>query len=311
MLSTGPTRAAAVSPETTLLDYLWTAYVPSRLNLSARGAEQLAVAVHSLDSWRGSPARLCDLSPDMLVAWLRALARSRSPATVNSKRQAVLSLWRHASEHGLTLPPNRVPKLLEPDRLPVCWTLEEIGRLFSAADAEPGWWGELPAWLCWRLGLSVLWDTGARIGELLAARLADVWLDRGVWFVPAANTKGRRRDRLYPLHPDTLALVRQSAEWERERLWPFPAGPRQAWDHYRRILTRAGLPCDRKHLFHCLRRTAESFAARERGLAWAAAAVGHGEDVARRHYVSPIIAPGPALVDALPRPPVGPRLRVV
>jgi len=68
-----------------------------------------------------------------------------------------------------------------------------------------------------------------------------------------------------------------------------------------RLLAKAGLPADRKHLFHCLRRTSESYAAAARGISWAAERVGHSESVARRRYVSPAIAAGESLCDVLPR----------
>jgi hypothetical protein len=60
-------------------------------------------------------------------------------------------------------------------------------------------------------------------------------------------------------------------------------------------------------MFHCLRRSAESYAALDKGVQWAADAIGHSAEVAKRHYVNQDIAPGPKLIDALPRPQVDTR----
>jgi integrase len=295
----------------TVAEFLAT-YAAGRLAFSHGTAEQYRIAVRSLESHAGRPVLLAELSSALVTGWLRALLeRGRSPSTANSRRGAVLTLWRAAAEVGLSPPVGRVPKAREPERLPVVWTIDEVERIWASVAALPGQWAGVPVWLAWRIGLSILWDTGCRLAELLQARLADVWMDRGVLFVPAKNRKGRRRDRLYRLHAETIAMVAASLPSEREKLFPFPFQRRQIWGHYRRILAAAGLPSDRWHMLHCIRRTVESYAAAARGIQWAADAVGHTVDVARRHYVSPLLAPPPALIDAVPRPHAGPRLRVV
>jgi hypothetical protein len=85
-------------------------------------------------------------------------------------------------------------------------------------------------------------------------------------------------------------------------LFPFPHGDRRLWEHLKAILRAAGLPADRTHMFHCFRRSTESYAAAARGIQWAADAIGHSAAVAKRSYVARAIAPGPKLIDAIPRP---------
>ena len=110
--------------------------------------------------------------------------------------------------------------------------------------------------------------------------------------MPAEHRKGRRRDRLYTLHAQTMEVFRSTLPSPRRRVFPFPYKHRQIWSHLKRILDAAGLPSDKKHMYHCLRRSAESYAAAERGAQWAADAVGHAVEVARRSYISPLIARG-------------------
>ena len=297
---------------TTLAGYL-PAYAAGRLTFCAATALQYAIAVHSLDLHVGHPVLLSELSAPLVVGWLRSLlAIGRSASTVKSKRQAVVTCWRAAAEEGIAPPVPKIPKPQVPDKLPIVWTVEEVNRIWRMVDGLPGYWGDVPIWLAWRIGLGCVWDSGCRLSEMLRARCEHVWADKGWWFVPSCNRKGQTRDRLYKLSPDTLGWIRQSLPSEREVLFPFPWQPRQVWDHYRRILQAAGLPCDRTRMFHCVRRTVESLAAAEKGTAWAAACIGHTEAVARRHYISPMVAPGPSLVDVLPRPSSPqPRLRVI
>jgi integrase len=290
---------------TAIADYLQSVYLPPRLDLAAGSAEQLRIAIRRFSVWLGREAQLPDLAPDTLLAWMQALrADGLAPATINSRRLSLLAIWNDAAERGLIPPPpRRLPRLRVPDRTPEAFTLDEMRRLMEACRRVPGLWGGVPAALCWQLAISVLWDTAARVGSLLAARMTDVDLERCLWHVPAEAVKGRRADRLFRLHPDTVALIRESVtDWPpRELLFPFPWGERQVWRHLGRILQDAELPTDRRHKFHCVRRSSESYAAAQIGIAGAAELVGHSEQVARRHYVCPRIAGQRALIDVLPR----------
>lgn len=265
-----------------------------------------------LGSYLGHPATLADLSRQTILAWMAWGKASRSPRTVNNWRASVLSLWRY-SRHELHVGPKvqRVPKLRVPQRIPTAWTLEEFSSIIAACRHLPGDWLGCPVSLAWEILTGMLWDTGSRLRPALLAGVADVDLLTGSWFMPAEHLKGGRADRLFRLHPDTVSLIRASLVVPRARLFPFPFVRPTIWDHWRRILRLAGLPTGRQWGFHCIRRTAESYAAQKRGIEFAAACVGHGVEVARASYVSPRIAVPPALIDVLPRPVCQPRLRAV
>lgn len=301
-------------PSHLLREFLENNYVGKRLNLQEDSADQIRYSLNLFEKWLGRPAQAKDLSKRTVVDWMRWLAQSRAPSTVNSKRGAIVSLWNAMAECGLCPPPYRIPKLRQPARIPVAWTLEEVNKIFQQCAQLPGVWDGVPISLCWIMGILVLWDTAGRVSLLLKAKLEHVLLEHGKLLVPAENLKGRRADKLFTLHQQTLAVIRLTLPYPRERLFPFPHRKKRIWAHLKRILRMAGLPDDRKHMFHCFRRSSESYAARERGVQWAAAAVGHSVDVALRSYISPLIAPTqPALVQALPRPelPPYPQLRIV
>jgi integrase len=282
-------------------------YCQQRLSLSHGGAEQLAVAVRQYSKWLGREATLGDLQQVPVLGFLRAQMGLLAPATINSKRQALLSLWRAAAEEGLLAWPPKIPKLREPERLPVAWTLDQVSRLLQTARALPGIWYGVPRGLAWEICLLLIWDTGVRVGSVLAAEVSQVDLAAGLWRVPAEHQKGRRRDRLFRLHPQTIDAIARSLGNGRTttRLFPFPYRRREVWLHLKCLLRDAGLPFDRTHLFHCLRRTTESYGAAARGIEWAAACVGHSPAVARKSYISPLIFQPPSLVEVVPRPTFG------
>jgi len=288
----------------TVLHYLDSSYIPARLSLCEGSAEQLRVAVRRFDAWLGRPANLSDLTAGTVTSYLRAELQTLSAETVKRRRGALLSIWTDAADAGLIEPPpRRLPTVRTAATVPTAWSLDEMAAIVAACRRVPGRWEGCPAALCWHLGVSVLWDSACRIGSLLAARVADVDLDRSTWHVPAAAIKGRHADRLFRLHAETTSLIRESVtDWPaREMLFPFPHGRRQVWSHLRRILDDAGLPTTRRDLFHKLRRSAESHAAASLGSAAAAELVGHSEAVARKSYVAPDVARQASLADVLPR----------
>lgn len=291
-----------IAPVQTLSGFLEQVYLPERLTITDGAVEQLRIAVRLFGRFLGHDPLLTELSKPDLFRYLKEMLNSRSPATVNSRRAAILCLWRAAAGMDLCSDSPRCPPVKEPQSLPTAWTLEEVSRLLASCGTLRGDWHGLPVSLAWRLGLLVLWDTAWRIGTLLSARLGQVDLARGLVTVPAAHLKGRRADRLFQLHPQTMALITESMVWPREQLFPWPHQRRQIWVAFGRVLTQAGLPHDRKHKFHCIRRSAESYAAQARGVNFAAGCVGHSVQVAMQSYISPEICRQPSLIEALPRP---------
>jgi len=292
----------------TLERFLQAEYLRGRW-LDPKTQQQMAISVRLLDRWaretgRQSPVQLHDLTRNLIIDWMMWLGKCRQPKTVNNKRGDVLTLWREGNRQGKCGPAEEVRKMPEPNREPTAWTLAEIDAIFEQCNRLPGTWDGVRVSLAWKIGFLLFWDTGGRLGEVIQAKMPQLRLNEKSLHVPAEHRKGKRADKIYALHDQTLDVILASLPTSRQRIFPFPYQRRQVWPHLKRILRAANLPDDREHMFHCFRRSAESYAARDRGVQWAADAIGHSVEVAKRHYINQQIAPGPRLIDVLPRPQV-------
>lgn len=292
-------------PET-VSHFLQTEYIRGRW-LDPKTHEQMEISVRLLDRWateasQTSPVPIHHLTGNLVADWMRWLAKGRAPKTVNNKRCDIMTLWREAARKGKCGPAEEVRKMPEPRREPIAWKLHEIEAIFDQCNLLTGFWEDIPISLAWKIGLLLFWDTGCRLDEVRRAEIVHLRIADESLFVPAEHRKGKREDRVYPLHRQTMDVIKASLPTLRKFLFPFPFQKRQLWPHLKKILRAAGLPDDRLHMFHCLRRSAESYAAKDKGVQWAADAIGHSVEVAKRHYVSKEIAPGPRLIDVLPRP---------
>jgi len=271
---------AGVGDNPTLSDFLRSVYVPSRLEISDGAVEQIEAAIAVAERWAGRPLRVDDLTEDMLRGFLSDYRASRAAATVNSKRRHLLSLWQCAWEEGLLPSPPKRRKIrtarAEP-RIPEAWTAEEIGRILESASQEPQ-----AAW--WRSLILVAYDTGERIGAILATTPGDIDPDRG--YIVFRRTKNGQ-PRWCPLAQDTLAECRRLLGAPRERLWHWPYRREALYRRFRRICERAGVPVGwgQGSLFQRLRRSTASLIAAAGGNP--SAHIGNTEAVCRRHYLDP------------------------
>jgi len=297
--------AASITLEQFLRDYAHGRW------LDPKTQQQMEISVRLLDRYareigKPSPVPLYDLSADYLINWMKWLAQTRSPKTVNNKRGDIMVLLREGNRRGHCGPAEEVRKMPEPERCPVAWRLPEIEAIFEQCNRLPGYWEDCRVSLAWKIGLLLFWDTGCRLEEVLLSEIRHLRSDMTL-FVPAEHRKGKRADRVYPLHQQTWDVISTSLPTNRKKIFPFPCKRRQIWGYLKRILRAAGLPDDRAHMFHCLRRSAESYAAKEKGVQWAAEAIGHSSVIAKKYYISEDIAPRQRLIDAIPRPQVDAR----
>jgi integrase len=286
-----------------LLIELLTEYARERLNVEPKSVQIVRYSINNLGVFLGREPEISDLTKaNILDSMAFNSASGRSPRTCNHHRGNLILLWNFAAERKHLADPPKIAKRKEPRRDPVAWTLAEIAKLYSSTDLVEGRYGDVSKSLTWKIAIAMAWDTATRIGALRQALVADVNLHSGLWLCRAETIKGKREDEVKRLHPTTLELIRRSLVVPRRLLWPFPYDAGTATRHLGKILDLAGLPNDRRHKFHCIRKTAESYAAAEKGIEWAAAAVGHSVEVARRNYISKAICTPPALIEALPRP---------
>jgi len=153
-----------------------------------------------------SALTLEDLDAPLVLAFLDHLeqARGNSPRTRNLRLTAIRSFMRHASLRAPTALPvaHRVlaisPKRFDKPALGYL-TREEVTALLDAPDPS-NWTGQRDAVL-----LAMLYNTGARVSELAALRIADLLLDRQL----AVQLHGKgRKQRIVPLWKSTAKQLR-------------------------------------------------------------------------------------------------------
>lgn len=206
------------------------------------------------------PAKLEDLS-DLLILDVMddLLRRGRSPETCNSVRNKLVSQWGFYARKGLVATWPDVIEFVEPERIPTAWLPGELSRLWAACSLQMGTIGGRPAGEWW-LGLhSLLYDTGERIGAVMQLTWADVDLDSRWVTFRASTRKGKRRPNQKQLHPETITLLGPWLSDHSGRVFPWGLTMERLWQKYDRVLLDAGLPADRWHKFHAMRRTHASF----------------------------------------------------
>lgn len=249
----------------------------------------------------GRPPTLADLTDANIDTMMVAKSRQgRSPASVNTLAAKLCALWTWAHRKGITTTGPDVQMMREPRIAPVAWSREQLDQVFDAVAQAEGNVAGVPAPLFWRCLLSILWDTGERRGAVVN-QLPWENLAHGQLLVPASARKGKTRDMVYTLHPDTVRLCEMIRGYGLPSIIYWDRTVHQLANRYRTILKRAGLPHDRKHLFHCIRRSVASHGAAAG--ADASQLLDHSDpSITRRYYLDPRIVPAPRAVDVLFRP---------
>jgi integrase len=272
-----------------LLEELLNLYVSKRLR--AASPNTLRLYRHSIGSLAKSIGReptLDDLNDETIERHMwRIVQNGGSVASANKDRGQLIAIWRFASEKRMIDRWPDVRAMPEPERVPMGWMPDEIHRLFEAIGRQQGKFAGVPCSLWWSSLIRVLLDTGERIGairNLTKDALQDRWL-----MVPAHLRKGRKRERLYPLTPETIADLRAliAANKADKRLFPWERTESYLYNLYKKLLEAADLPTDRRSKFHRIRRTVASAVAREGGDA--SAALDHSSPRTTKKYLDPRI----------------------
>lgn len=267
------------------------------------------VAIKHLGSTVGREPQIADLNDDTIAVMLARLVKGgRTPQTANGYRAKLLALWRFAQNRGLVQFGPEIGKLPEPSRIPAAWTVEQLKAIFRACDLQQGWIGPVRAAAFWRCLHMVLWDSAERLSAALSATWADCNLPDRWLVIRGEHRKGRigsKSDIAYRLHEETAQALEQIRLPTRDLIFEWPGCKGTIWYRYRRLLKDAGLPHDRQHLFHCMRRSVASHA--EAAGADATKLLGHSErGITVKSYISPMIAPQQQACDVLFRPDDGP-----
>jgi integrase len=209
----------------------------------------------------GRPATLDDLTDDQVCRHLAKLSdpgrkRKLSVYTVDKERAQLIAIWNYAAKKGhVKLFPD-VPRDTLPKLTPVAWMPDELQRIIASCQCEAGDIAGVRAADWWVALHLVIWNSGERIGAVL--RLTWDSVD-GEWLKVNADTrKGKRGDKVFKLGPDTLAALDRIRRPKRDLVFPWPVSLNLIYEHYGRILRRAGLPADSKSKFHRIRRSVAS-----------------------------------------------------
>jgi len=223
------------------------------------------VALRWFDRFLSRDAMLSDLT-DTTVTGLAYWRRQQgvSPASVNRDLNHLLALWRWCHRQRLVSQWPNVELEREYYRAPIAWTEEEFDRLLLAASQQRRTVPRMHYSVGerWVALLLVCFDTGERIAAIRAVTWQDVdTTSRWIRF-PAESRKGGRRDNTIRIHEDTaIALERLRPQRWRKSDQVFQGIGRNlnmVYGQFSRILKLAGLPDDRLHKFHCIRRTVAS-----------------------------------------------------
>ncbi len=260
-----------------------------------------ANSIGNFAKFLGREPTLTDLDDDVLAgfaAWF--LDRGRSPHTSNKCVGQICALWRFAARKRLVEVWPDVTLEDCPHRDPLAWLQHELSALFHAIAATPGKVGVIRAPVWWLAIHLVAWDSGERIGALLGLRWQDVDLEGGWAHFPAEVRKGRKRDRTYPLHPQTIDALRPMLGPPDAPVFRWHMSLPTLYDHYEKILRRAGLPEDRRCKFHRMRRSVASWAEANGGNA--TELLDHSSRRITKAYLDPRIVGGQSASDLLFRP---------
>lgn len=265
---------------------------------------------HTLSSFAqflGRPPAVSDLTDETIETFMfRTVKLGGSPASANKHRSQITALWRFAYHRKLTEKWPDVKPMKEPEQVVLAWMPDEVDMLMAACRRVQGSICGATAALWWRTLLSVLLETGERIGAIMQLEktsLTEQWI-----IVPAKFRKGKTRDRIYKLEPETMELVRKLAdETDSPLIFPWPYRPNYLWNRYRKLIDDAGLPIGRKRAFHALRKTCASAVQRAGGDA--TAALDHASPKTTKRYLDQRIVGGESPSSLLKRFLADPALR--
>ena len=208
--------------------------------------------------------------------------------TVAMYVKKILALWRFAFHQRWVRKWPAVDLIDPADPIPIAWTAGQLKILFRTLRSQSGYIGGVEARLWWPAQHWMFWNTSERVRAVMSLRWENVDLDGGFVTFPPSSRKGKRRGAVYQLGPQCIEALRLIQEPNRDKVFPFPYCRDTLWNQYRAILKSAGLPHDRKHMYHCLRKSVASHM--EAAGQSSTETLGHSDrSVTRRHYLDPRI----------------------
>jgi len=279
-------------------------------DLSDRTVQIYGESIAQFAKFLGHEPTVDDLE-DMAVAefirWRAKQTRGTrliSPETVTKDRTHILCLWTFTCKKKLH-PTGEWPGLPKRHRIthtPDAYTAEDIQKLVIASRYRIGRIAGRPAGWWWPGLIMALFQTGERIGAVMATRWSDVDLERGWITFRASTRKGRSEDNVKRISPELVAWLKQHAGMPNELVWPWDRLPRSIYASWRVLCEKAGV---RNRAFHAFRKSSCSYVHAAGGDATAHAM--HADpEMTLRHYLDPKITGRGSSLALLPKIDMGP-----
>lgn len=297
-------KAIKLEPlEGTLWNICLNSYFPINVRINKEATKkQYRFALRDFKQHLGHDPRPEDLTDDAVTGMMRGMIdRGLKPETVNERRGRIRALWEWMARKRMVPEFPFLQRVKEPKRIPLAWSRDELARLFEACRNAPGKMANGVLVADWWVALHlVLWDTGARIGEIIACQWD--WLDMqtGQMVVPAEVRKGGDRDMAYRLHASTRAVLTRIRPLHHKLIFG-EVDEQNLYYEYRKLKKRAGLPLGAKHGFHKMRRTVASWL-QEAGYNASDVLKHSSPDLTRNSYLDPTIIGGVHPSEVLFRP---------
>lgn len=276
-------------------------YVP--LRLLGRSPNTLIAYRVALRHWARFPGHVpVEAIDDVTLARFAAWHfQTVAAPTVNKSLRHLRAVIRLAVKRKLLDEMPDVPKLPEDRPEPEAFLHEEIVRIIQAAWTLPERRIEgIPARDWWVSLLYAIYDSGGRIGAVLAVETVDLSLPSGSMLLRPEHQKQRRGQRL-KLSDETVAACRPVWRSDRELMWPWPWRREAIYRRFRKILVAAHVPTGTGtgSLFHRLRKSTASYLKAAGGNP--TAQLGHSTPAVTERYLDPRICGESQAADLIPR----------
>jgi integrase len=276
-------------------------YEPLALRSRRKNTKRLyGNTLNSFEKFLERPALMSDLN-DATVSRFAAyrVDLGRSKYTVNRDLFNLLAIWRWAHKKAYVTNWPDVAMEKPPTKAPVALLREEIDALLLAIHQEREPVGHYKGNEFWHALFLLTWDTGERIGAVMALEWPQVDLRKRWVRFDADHRKGGAADNQLPIAVDTAAALGKLKPFE-GKVFCWPYGGTYLYRRYNKILERAGLPTSRVYKFHCIRKSTASHYEAAGGNA--TELLGHSTRKITRAYLDVRIIKPQSAVDILFRP---------
>lgn len=252
------------------------------------------------DEFLGRSATTADLNDATVSAFAaHRLDDGLAKRSVNKDLFNLLAVWRwlHKKGHVKTWPDVELES--PPIRVPVALSREELASVIQAIQAEQADVGDIPGPRFWLALFFLIWNTGERIGAVMALEWDHVDLKNGWVRFIAEDRKGAREDNALPIADYTIEALKTIRRRE-GLVFPWPYAPTYIYHRLAKIMQRAGLPDTREYKFHVFRKSVASHYEAAGGNA--TELLGHSSRKITMAYIDPRLVRRPSAADLLFKP---------